>query len=230
MAQWKSVAFTLRRSKVRSLPRPQMKNKIIFWLIWLAIVLLGPVAIIRSSNLLLMQQNRQALAYFFFGFFSLTAFNLLFVQVLIMSFKSWFTGKLGSWILKFNKIEILTAYFFIFLGLASLMTYYYFATKTLDPFYIFTQVCVLCNHPSEYYMTFGRISFWLAVIVILWKKFDYLNYLIFLFMGLFGYFVLPGFHFLPFLVFAIAAYLVVLYIVLFKKLPELFHDIRVWLS
>jgi len=52
----------------------------------------------------------------------------------------------------------------------------YMVKGAIDPFYVFTDICVLCKNIYETTYTFGRIAFWLIVLIILFKMFTQKKY------------------------------------------------------
>ena len=152
------------------------------------------------------------------------------------------TEKLGGWVFRFHILEGVAIYLLVLMHPIFFVLYNYFYGKGFDPFYVFTQVCVICKQQELYY-TLGRVSFWLINITVItglfraatpymrknWTKFHILNYFIFLIVGIHGLSIGTDFRTLPFFAFAVVAYLIVLYVVLFKKLPSLFSFLKSWL-
>ncbi len=221
-----------------------MKNKLIFYAIWVLLVSLGPIAVFSNTDLQLVSGNRVLLANFLQRIFGVTAYTMLFIQIILGSFMQKWTERLGGWVLRFHITEGVIVYALIILHPLMFVFLRYFDGGSLDPFYIFTQVCVLCNPITEYYYTLGRIGFWLVTIAVFaglfrnatpfmrthWKKFHALNYLTFLLIGVHSFLVGTDFSSTSFFAFAIIAYLAVLYIVVFKKLPELIQNVLRWMS
>lgn len=246
VAQWQSASFTSKRSLVRTQARPLMnKNKIIFYLVWIFLVSLGPITVLSNTNLALLSTNRSLLVNFIQRLLGLIAFSMLFIQLMLGAFMQRWTEKLGGWVLKFHTTEGPLIYMLILIHPALFGVIRYFGKFGIDPFYIYTQICVLCGkNPLEYYYSLGRLSFWLITIAVTaallrfstpfmrahWRKFHVLNYLAFLLIGIHGFSLGTDFTSMPFFGFAIVAYLIVLYVVIFKKLPELFSNFRRWLA
>ncbi len=219
------------------------RKKIIFLLIWLGLVSLGPLTILKNTPLELLSGNRILLVNFIQRILGLLAFTMIFVQVILGSFMQMWTERLGGWIFKFHIIEGLTVYILILLHPTMFVFLNYLAGHGFDPFYVFTNICFLCNPKIEYFYTLGRVSFWLLNVTVFaalfrtstpfmrlhWRKFHVLNYLVFLLVGLHGFFVGTDFRSFPFFGFAVVAYAIILYIVVFKKLPELYNNFSSWL-
>lgn len=172
----------------------------------------------------------------------LVAFTLLFWQIMLGAFMEKWTKKFGGWVFRFHIIEGVFIYLLVVLHPVFFMLYNYFYGRGFDPFYVFTQVCVLCR-PRELYYTLGRVSFWLVNIVIYtvifrsatpylranWRKLHVINYVIFLLVGIHGFSSGTDFRVMPFFAFAVVAYLIVIYRIILK-LPSLFVAYKNWMK
>lgn len=172
------------------------KKKIIFWVIWLGLVSIGPITILKVTPFVSVVDNRILLVNFFQRILGLTAFSLIFIQIILGAFMPKLIEKLGAWVFRFHVIEGLTIYALIILHPLTFVLTNYFIGKGLDPFYVFVDICLLCKGPFEWLYNFGRIGFWLITAGILsglfrastpfmrihWKKFHILNYLAFFFL------------------------------------------------
>ncbi len=175
-----------------------MKNKIIFFLVWLGVLSLAPISILSNTPLSRALTNYSTIANFVQRLLGLTAFTLLFFQIVLGAFMEKWTNKLGGWIFRFHIIEGVLVYILIILHPLSFMLFNYFSQRGLDPFTVFIYFCVLCPTRIDFYQTLGRISFWLLNIAVWagllrmatpymranWKKFHILNYLVFVFIGI----------------------------------------------
>lgn len=218
-----------------------MNKKLFFWALLLALLALVPLTIVKSPSLTLALTNKSVLMNLIQRIMALTAFTLLFWQVMLGAYMQKWTEKLGGWVFKFHATQGAVIYLLIILHTVFLMLQTYFSGKGLDPFYIFTQVCVLCKPPELYY-SLGRVSFWLVNIVIFtalfrsttpylranWRKFHIINYVIFLLVGIHGYLSGTDFRIMPFFGFAIIANLLVVYTII-RKLPSLVSFLKNWL-
>ena len=218
------------------------KFKILFWVIWLVLLALVPITIFRNQPINSVLLMPSVLSHFIQRLLGLTAFVLLFWQVLLGSNMEWFTNRVGGWVFRFHIVEGVVIYTLVFLHPVMFLVFNYFQGKGFDPFYVFTQICVLCPNRLELYYTLGRVSFWLLTIAVFaglfraatpfmranWRKFHVLNYLVFLIIGIHGLSIGTDFMTEPFFGFAIVAYLVVLYIVIIKKLPQLYMVLKNW--
>ena len=175
-----------------------MKNKIIFYIVWLGILSLIPITIFIDTPLSLVLKSSATIANTFQRLLGLTAFTLMFFQIVIGSFMNYWTEKFGGWIFNFHITEGIIAYILIILHPVSFVFFNYFAGVGFNPFFVFVDFCVLCSTRKDLYYTLGRISFWLLNISVWagllrtttpfmrvnWRKFHILNYLIFMLIGL----------------------------------------------
>lgn len=129
------------------------------------------------------------------------AFSLIFSQVILGTFMGRLAQKLGGWIYKFHIAEGIFTYLFI-LGHPLLFVLLNYKLKgAVDPFYVYTDICLICKPLIEYYYTFGRVAFWFLTIGVAagyfrthpwlrvhWLKFHILNYLAFYLIALHAYF------------------------------------------
>lgn len=174
----------------------------------------------------------------------LSMFTMLFVQVILGSSMEYWTDKLGGWIFKFHIFEGILIYLLIFVHPVAFFFFNHYAGKGVSLLYVFTNICVLCPNKLELYYTLGRVSFWLLNISVLaglfraatpfmrihWRKFHILNYLIFLIVGIHGLSLGSDFMVVPFFALAIIYYLIVLYIIFFKKAPVFVKNYKTWLN
>lgn len=71
-----------------------------------------------------------------------------------------------------------------------------------DPFYVYTDLCVLCNGTYEYFVNFGRIAFYITTVTVItarfksylanwiknnWRKLHIINYVAFYFVSIHAY-------------------------------------------
>jgi predicted ferric reductase len=212
------------------------KNKIIFWMVFLLLLSLVPITILSTTSLAAAIKFPATIMNLIQRILGLTIFVLLFWQILLGSFMTKLTEKFGGWIYNFHVTEGIIIYTLVLLHPTFFVLFNYFAGRGLDPFYVFTQVCLLCENRQELYYTLGRISFWLINITVFvglfrtttpflrrhWKKFHDLNFIVFLLIGIHGLSIGTDFMQMPFFAFAIVAYLIVLYIFFVRKLPKYF--------
>lgn len=188
-------------------------KKTLFFIIWFVLLIIGVVSVVIGTNWNLTAGTILDLA------------NIAFKISLVIAFFNLF-----AYLALNIKIAKVLSYLFIFISLLLILAMRYLGGYGADPFYTFTQVCALCESPYEYYLTLGRVSFWLAATVLIWKKLEDLNYLIFLLIGAQIYYMAQEIRSFPFIVFAAIAYLIVLYLIVFKKLPEYYRTFRAWLA
>jgi predicted ferric reductase len=168
-----------------------MKKKLLI-LSWLLVLISGPILILIEAPIPITAGNIGYQINFLQRITALIAFSALFMQIVIGANLSKLSKAFGSWINKFHTLQGIVAYTFV-LAHPLLFLFYNFKTRgSLDPFYVFTDVCLLCPRPYELHWSFGRIGFWLISFVILaailrseswwkknWRKFHILNYFVF---------------------------------------------------
>lgn len=131
----------------------------------------------------------------------LTAFALIFIQIVLGSNMDYWKSKFGTWPLKIHTTNGLIAYTFIFLHPLLMVLYVYSYSSNFDPFYVYTDVCLLCDGTYEYYINFGRLAFLSATVAVTaglfrganlwmrqnWRKLHILNYFAFYFVSIHSY-------------------------------------------
>lgn len=171
------------------------KSKVIFFVFWIALLSLAPITI-YFNGLYTPLNTIQRLT-------GLWVFTLLFIQIILGSFMTRITEKLGGWIYKFHIFQGLLAFILILVHMASYVYILYSFGKPFDPFYVFIDVCLLCENKLEYYLNFGRLAFWFITLAVFaglfrtlhpflrvhWRKFHVLNYFAFFLVGVHSLFV-----------------------------------------
>lgn len=205
-----------------------MKNKIIFYTIWLGVLSLVPISLLSNTSASEVMKSSATITNFTQRFLGLAAFTLMFFQIVLGAFMQKWTERLGGWIFKFHITEGIIVYMLIILHPVSFMLFNYFAGLGLNPFFVFVDFCVLCSTRIDFYYTLGRIAFWLLNISVWagllriatpymranWRKFHVLNYLAFLIIGLHGFYLGTDFSPMPYVAFALPAYVIVLGIII----------------
>ena len=173
-----------------------MKNlKLNFFIFWAILLSLAPVTVYLNGFYTPLNTIQRLTG--------LWVFTLLFVQIILGSFMTQITEKLGGWIYRFHIFQGFLIYFLILMHMLSFVFISYFAGKSFDPFYVFVDVCVLCNNKFEYYFNFGRVAFWFITLAVFagffrtfhpflrvhWRKFHVLNYFAFILVGAHSLFV-----------------------------------------
>lgn len=208
--------------------------KLLFYLIWLAVLLVGPYAVFTNTPLSVVMENQVLLVNFLQRLVGVIAFSLVFSQVMIGSLMTPLTQKLGGFIYKFHVTEGILTYLLILTHPLLFILFNYKVGSGVDPFYVFTDICVICKPQIEYYYTFGRVAFWFLTIAVgaayfrthpllrlHWFKFHILNFLAFYLIALHAYFVGTDTHGGPFKWFFWGAILTVTGTILYKTLRPL---------
>lgn len=173
------------------------KNKLVFYTLWILLVALGPIAVLKNTPIATLAGHNALIVNALLRIIGLVAFTVLFIQLILGSFMPYLTQKFGGWLFNFHILQGIFVYILV-LGHPSLyMGYRYLIGQGLDPFFIFTSVCVLCHTKLDLYYTFGRVAFWFVTTAVFaglfrtatpflrmhWRKFHILNYFAFLFVG-----------------------------------------------
>lgn len=150
---------------------------------------LGPLSVLKNP-LFLGVNSVGSLATFLQRSISLIAFQLLAVMILIGLFMEILEKKYGKWALLTHRGIGITSFLLVLLHPFALFVGNFIYRRVIDPFYIFTDFCLLCETKTEMFITLGRISFWLFSLVVLvailrkenwwrenWKYFHKLSYL-----------------------------------------------------
>lgn len=173
---------------------------------------MGPYTVFTRTSLFLVLKDEVLLINLLQRLLGLVAFSLIFSQVILGLFMGRLTQKLGAWIYKFHITEGIFTYLFI-LGHPFMFVLLNYKLKgTIDPFYVYTDICLICKPFIEYFYTFGRIAFWFLTIGVTaayfrthpwlrihWLKFHILNLLAFYLIALHAYFVGSDVRAVPFI-------------------------------
>jgi len=181
-----------------------LKQKRYFWIfVWLLILAAGPITVLKKTPIAnLTFQNVPLLINFFQRITALLAFSMLFIQIILGSFMTGWTQKLGGKVFNFHLTQGAVTYALV-LAHPILFVLYNFKIKGIfDPFYVFTEVCLYCRNLTEFWYTLGRVSFWLISMAVLaailrnepwwrknWRKFHILNYFAFFLIAIQAWFV-----------------------------------------
>jgi predicted ferric reductase len=212
-----------------------IKDRRTFLILWLVTVLLGPLSIFLNVSRLAVPLSTPLLLNIAQRLFALVAFVMLFWQIVLGAFMQRWIERMGGWVFRFHTTEGAVAYSLIFLHPLTFLVFNYLATRVLDPFYVYTGFCVLCEVKTELFYTFGRLAFWLISAAVLaaklrnlswwkfnWRKFHVLTYVVFLLVAVHSYFNGTDTYAFPFVIFYVVSVPIVLY--------TIFYKIKVYLS
>jgi predicted ferric reductase len=219
-------------------------KKFVFWVIFTILLLLIPITIIQSTLLALAFRSPVTISNFVQRVLGLTAFTLMFVQLLLGAFMFRLVEKFGGWVFKFHLFEGIIIYSLALLHPIALMFFNHYIGIGWDPYRVFINACFICQAPTEFYYTLGIVSFWLLTMTVLaadfraatpwfrvnWRKLHVFNYVVFLLVGLHGFLLGTDFQVQPFYTFAIIAYAIVVGVVIFIELPRLYKNFRKWIQ
>lgn len=134
---------------------------------------------------------------------ALLAFIMMADQIITGTFMPRITEKLGGWFFQYHiTLGAITYALIIAHPLLYLINLTY-ATRSFDPFYIFSDFCVICVTVDQLYISLGRIGFWLAIVAGLaaifrvkifqirayWKYIHIINYVAFFMIAIHAWFV-----------------------------------------
>ena len=162
-----------------------------FWVLWLVIVLSGPITVIRNSDLQNTFANPVVLTNFFQRMTGLLAFSLLFIQIILGSWMGRWLQIIGAKAYKIHITQGLVVYSLMLIHPLFENAIVYLVSKNIiDALYVFipslgTERAIL--------LVFGRTAFLLATIAVIasyfrtkpffrrnWRAFHILNYLVFI--------------------------------------------------
>ena len=179
-----------------------MKHKsFLFYFIWFSIILISSFSIISGPYFLGFKKILPLLN-FIQRVSALILLPLIAFQIFLGSSMTRLTEKLGGWVLRFHFRQGIIIALLIFIHPITLLVQNFIATHKFNPFYVFTDFCLLCPIKLEFYYSLGRIGFWLILIAVIaaklrnwdwwrqnWRYFHILNYFAFFFVSVHGFFV-----------------------------------------
>lgn len=171
-------------------------SKLIFWVIWLILVFVGFYTISKTIVFPTVFSNYFLTLNLFERVSGVFIFTLLFIQIILGAYMEKLTSKFGSWISKVHAVQGPIIYLLAIIHPLFLLIFNYKLFHTIDPFYIYTQACLLCKTNLELFYTFGRLALWFLTIGIFAarRKLHLFNYVVFFFVALHGWFVGSDFH------------------------------------
>lgn len=219
-------------------------KKIFFFTVLIFLILIGFIVTVKITPIPFVLSTQVRLFSFVQRNLGLIALNLIFVQIILGAYAKTFAKLFGTWIYKFHIIEGLFAYILTFLHPIFYLLIIKFSGHGFDPYAAFVNACFLCKTPYDYYLTIGRIAFWLLTIGVFttifrknsswllkyWKNLHLLNYLVFIAVVVHGFFIGSDIRSPIFLVLVVAETLIVLGIIIFLEFPRWLKDFKSWLS
>lgn len=217
-------------------------KKILFIVGWILVVFLPLASLFKVTPIPLIAGSSLKIVNFVQRGVGLLALSLIFYQIIIGSFLDKLSKSLGSWIYKFHFVEGILAYLLAFLHPILYLLTFKISGHGFDPYVAFVNVCLLCKTPYDYFLTLGRIGFWILTIGVFagifrkyngwfvknWRNFHLVNYIVFLVIAVHGFFIGTDFRYKPFFALVVAETLVILGIILFKELPKYFKEFKAW--
>ncbi len=225
-----------------------MKIKIAFGVVFIFLLLLlfsGPYTVLVTSAFSLIKGNPTLLTLYLQRIFGLIAFALLFIQLVMINFEDFFRKIFND---RLEKLHCAFGIILLLLVVAHAFLFLVFLGKikgVYDPFYIFTDYCVLCRNYAEYFINLGRVSVTLMLITGLaavfrkvkemkkyWRQTHVLMYLTFPLVSVHLYVLGSDAKSTPFFYFYILANAVALFIIakksvqLVKKMAALSRSVN----
>ncbi|MEK7112346.1 MAG: hypothetical protein AAB875_03380 [Patescibacteria group bacterium] len=206
-------------------------KKFFFYLIWLLVISIGPLTVLKVTPLSYALSTPTLTINFFQRIVGLLGFALLFWQIILGAFMHKWIDKLGAWVFRFHTTEGAFTYGFVFLHPLLFVILNFKATGKFDPFYVFTDLCVLCRNNTELFYNFGRVAFWLVTVAVAaarlrtqpwlrnhWRKFHIFNYFAFLLVAVHARAVGTDSRFTPFVWFYWISITLVVFTIFYKFL------------
>jgi hypothetical protein len=94
------------------------------------------------------------------------AFTFICIQIIVHFFLKYLVKFFGKWIAEFYKLFPLVIVVFVFLHSLIIVFINYKIKGFFDPFYVYTDICILCKNTAEIINTLGRMSFWLVLFLV----------------------------------------------------------------
>ncbi len=212
-----------------------MKNKIIYFVLLLSLIFISLYPLILNTNLSITFSNYSQTLNFASRLSGIFLFTLIFIQTVLGFFLEKFVKKYGNWI---NKVHEIQGYLILILAIIHpvfLLLFNFKIFHTFDPFYVYTQLCLLCKSKFEFIYTLGRFAFWLLILGVFstllknsalwlkrnWRKLHSLNIIVFILSALHGYFLSSDFKIFPLNYIFIGEIITVILLILFKNTKKI---------
>lgn len=219
-------------------------KKILFAAFWLMLIIIPAATLLKVTPIAMIAGSSLKLVNFIQRGVGLFALGLIFYQIVLGAFFDKIAKLVGNWVFKFHIANGIFAYLLAFLHPILYLLTIKISGHGFDPYVAFVNVCLLCKTPYDYYLTLGRIGFWLLTVGIFagifrkynswfvknWRNFHLVNYLVFFAIAIHGFFIGTDFRFQPFFALAIIETVIVLGILIFIEIPKWFRKFRVWVN
>lgn len=219
-------------------------RKLSFFIIWVILIAVAVFTLFRVTSLSFALSYPVRITNFIERGLGLIVFNLLFVQIVLGFFMGTLTRKLGQWVLKFHVINGILAYLLAFFHAFSYVLINYFSGHGMDIYVAFINVCLICKEPVNYYLTIGRVAFWILTVGVFaavfrkhnlwfsknWRNLHTVNYVVFVLAAAHGFLLGTDFRTMPFFALAIVEIFCVLIILFFDKIPQFYKFFRNWVK
>lgn len=162
-----------------------VNRKKIWYILWVLIILIGPITVFRNTQFTQISSNPVLLLNYFQRITGLLAFSLLFIQIILGALMSKWVQILGAKAYRLHITQGLLTYAFIFIH----PIFYYFIS-----YQVVGKIMLLPDRSIEveFWIGFGRVAFTLLTIAVVvgyfrtksffrrnWLKIHVLNYISF---------------------------------------------------
>lgn len=186
-----------------------MSRKGFIVLVWILIILVGPITLFINTDLNLTFSNSLLVINLFQRLTGMLAFSFLFVQILLGSYMNFWTKFLGALTFKYHVVEGIVGYGMFLAHPLLYVVFTYVALQKLTTFILPDLSINTANY--ELFLTYGRIGFILLSIGVAaallrnnprlrhsWRKFHILNYFSFFFVAVHAFNVGTDMNLAPF--------------------------------
>lgn len=207
-------------------------------LIWILLFLVGLIAVVENTNFDLISNNQTLLLRFLLRVAGVVAFELLFFQIILGSFMNKLIQIFGGWIFSLHILQGILTFTLLAIHPLFLVLFNYKVFGRFDPFYAYVDLCGICKTADDYYLTLGRVAFWLVLIAVTaakfrtipplrknWRMFHVLNYVAFLLVAIHAKLLGTDVNTAPFSYFWLGSVTVVGGIILWKITALVRHQI-----
>ncbi len=179
--------------------------------------------IIYKNPLFIPSLKMVAIISFLQMYLALVAFVLLSIQIFLGAFGDFLFNKFGGGVYKLHFVNGIITYLLIFLHPFLFFILLFVSRKVLDPFFVYSDFCLMCETKNDLYLSLGRFAFWFISAGFLaavlrnrdwwrknWKYLHVLNYLAFFFVAFHAWKLGSNIHSLLYLPVYILGVLIVL--------------------
>lgn len=127
------------------------KYKIIFWIIWLAIVTIGPYTISKNIVFPKVFSDYGLTLNFLERLSGVFIFTLLFIQIILGAYMKELTGRFGGWVLKVHTVQGPIIYLLAIIHPLFLLIFNFKVFHTFDPFIFIPKLVFFVRNRLNYF-------------------------------------------------------------------------------